>query len=137
MDLKGTFTAMITPFIEDKLDEQGLAANIRAQLEADITGLVFLGTTGEDATLTDEERRRVVEIGVRETKEKALVIVGTGSNSTQSTIKKTKQAKELGADIALIVTPYYNKPTQEGIFRHFEAMAVRRCVAVLAPTPSI
>lgn len=133
MDLKGTFTAMITPFTgEDKLDEAGLVRNIRAQLEAGITGLVFLGTTGEDVTLSDEERRRVIEIGVRETKDKALVIVGTGSNSTQTTIKKTKEAKELGADIALIVTPYYIKPTQEGIFRHFEAITSEVDIPVLA-----
>ncbi len=122
MDLRGTFTAMITPFSGDQIDEEGLVRNIRAQLAANITGLVFLGTTGEDVTLSEEERERVIAIGVRETKGKALVIVGTGSNSTQQTIKKTKRAKELGADIALVVTPYYNKPTQEGIFRHFEAI---------------
>ncbi len=131
MDLRGTFTAMITPFIGDQLDEKGLVRNIHAQLDAGITGLVFLGTTGEDVTLTDEERERVIRIGVRETKGKALVIVGTGSNSTQTTIKKTRQAKELGADIALIVTPYYNKPTQEGIFRHFEAITSQVDIPVL------
>ncbi len=122
MQLKGTFTAMITPFQNDELNEEGLVQNIRRQISAGITGLVFLGTTGETATLTDEEQKKVIEIGVKEAKGKVLVLVGTGSNSTRQTIEKTKRAKELGADIALIVAPYYNKPSQEGIYRHFEAI---------------
>ncbi len=132
MDLKGTFTAMITPFQGEELDEAGLVQNIRAQLDANVTGLVFLGTTGEDATLSDEERERVIAIGVREAKGKALVLVGTGTNATRQTIEKTIKAKKLGADIALIVTPYYNKPTQEGIFRHFEAICYEAQLPVLA-----
>ena len=123
MSLKGTFTAMITPLKNDELDEEGLVDNIQRQIQAGITGLVFLGTTGEAATLTDEEQLRVIQIGVRETKGKALVLIGTGSNSTKHAIEKTKRAKDLGADIALVVTPYYNKPTQEGIYRHYEAIA--------------
>jgi 4-hydroxy-tetrahydrodipicolinate synthase len=123
MNLKGAFTAMVTPFIEGQLDEKGLVANIRRQREAKIAGIVLMGSTGEDATLTEEEQRRVIEIGVSETKGKALAIVGTGSNSTRKTIEKTRIAKELGADLAMVVTPYYNKPTQEGIYRHFEAIA--------------
>lgn len=122
MTLKGTFTAMVTPFKEDSLDEEGLISNIGHQLQARVSGLVFLGTTGETATLTSDEQRRVIEIGVRETKGKALVVIGTGSNSTRQTIENTQRAKDLGADIALVVTPYYNKPTQEGIYRHFEAL---------------
>lgn len=132
MSLKGVFTAMITPFRGDALDEEGLVENIRMQLEANVDGLVFLGTTGEDVVLTDAERKRVIEIGVAEAKGKALILVGTGSNSTRRTIEKTKQAKELGADIALVVTPYYNKPTQEGIFRHFEAVAKGTDIPILA-----
>jgi len=122
MHLKGTFTAMVTPFQNDELDEDGLVQNIKRQIRAGVTGLVFLGTTGEASTLTDAEQKRVIEIGVRETKGKALVLVGTGSNSTRDTIEQTHRAKDLGADIALIITPYYNKPTQEGIYRHFEAI---------------
>lgn len=114
---------MITPFIHDMLDEEGLIKNIRYQLSSKISGLVFLGTTGEAATLTDCEQRKVIEIGVEHTKGKALVIVGTGSYSTKLAIEKTQRAKDLGADAALVVTPYYNKPSQEGIFRHFEAIA--------------
>ncbi len=123
MVLKGVFTAMITPFRGEALDEEGLVRNIKAQLDAGVDGLVLLGTTGEDSVLSDAERERIIEIGVAEAKGKSLVIVGTGSNSTRHAIEKTKRAKELGADVALIVTPYYNKPTQEGIFRHFEAIA--------------
>jgi 4-hydroxy-tetrahydrodipicolinate synthase len=122
MALKGTFTAMITPFVNDQVDEKGFVRNIQHQISAGITGLVFLGTTGEAATLTEEEQKRVIEIGVREAKGKTIIIVGTGSNSTKVAIEKTKRAKELGAEVALIVTPYYNKPTQEGIYRHFEAI---------------
>lgn len=131
MDLKGTFTAMITPFREEELDEAGLVQNIHAQLAAEITGLLFLGTTGEEAALSEEEKERVMEIGVKEVKGKALVLIGTGSNSTSLTIQKTKKAEALGADIALIVTPYYNKPTQEGIFRHFEAICHETKIPIL------
>lgn len=123
MCLKGTFTALITPFVNDQIDEKGLVSNIHHQLAGGVTGIVFLGTTGESATLTDEEQRKIIEIGVHETKGKATVIVGTGSNSTRIAIEKTKRAKEMGAEMALIVTPYYNKPTQEGIYRHFEAIS--------------
>ena len=123
MDLRGVYTAMVTPFRNDHVDEQGLVRNIRAQLASGVAGLVFLGTTGESSTLTDDEQKKIIEIGVQETKGKALVMVGTGSYSTRQTIEKTKRAKEMGAEAALIVTPYYNKPTQEGIFRHFEAIS--------------
>ena len=123
MELKGVYTAMVTPFREDRIDEAGLVQNIRTQLAAGISGLVFLGTTGESSTLTDEEQKKVIEIGVQETKGKAAVIIGTGSYSTRQTVEKTRRAKEMGAEVALIVTPYYNKPTQEGIYRHFEAIS--------------
>jgi len=123
MRLKGTITAMITPFLKDELDEEGLVQNIRNQMKAGITGLLFLGSTGEHSTLTEKEQKRVIEIGVNETKGKALVLIGTGSNSTKHTVEMTQRAKDLGADIALVITPYYNKPSQEGIYRHFEAIA--------------
>lgn len=123
MNLKGTFTAMITPFVNDRLDEEGLAKNIRRQIKAGITGLVFGGSTGESATLTEEELAQIIKIGVREAKGKALIIAGTGSNSTRTSIEKTKMAKALGADIAIAIAPYYSRPTQEGIYRHFEGIA--------------
>jgi 4-hydroxy-tetrahydrodipicolinate synthase len=125
MKLKGTITALITPFIHQKLDEEGLAQNIRYQIKNGINGILPLGTTGEAPTLSSEEQQRVISIAVREAKSQVPVWVGTGSYCTQQTIEKTQAAKDLGADVALIVTPYYNKPTQEGIYRHFEAIATR------------
>ena len=125
MKLKGTITALVTPFIHEKLDEEGLAHNIRYQIQQGISGILPLGTTGEAPTLSSEEQQRVISIAVREANRQVPVWVGTGSNCTQQTIEKTQLAKDLGADVALIVTPYYNKPTQEGIYRHFEAIATR------------
>jgi 4-hydroxy-tetrahydrodipicolinate synthase len=122
MHLKGTFTAMITPFLHNQIDEEGLIRTVERQIAAGITGLLFLGTTGEAATLTDAEQSRVIEIGVKRSKGRALIIVGTGCNSTPQTIEKTQRAKDLGADIAQVITPYYNRPTQEGLYRHFEAL---------------
>lgn len=131
MQLKGTYTALITPFREDQIDEEGLVQLIHKQLQAGITGLLILGATGEAASLNEEEQKRVIEIAVREAKGKAVIMVGTGSASTARTIEKTKQAQDLGADCALIVTPYYNKPTQEGIFRHFEAIATQVTLPIM------
>ena len=123
MKLTGTVTALVTPFINQRLDEEGLARNISYQMEQGIDGLFLLGTTGESSTLSQEEQSRIISIGVKEANKKVPVWVGTGSYCTRQTIDKTKRAKDLGADVALIVTPYYNKPTQEGIYRHFETIA--------------
>lgn len=123
MKLKGTITALITPFINGELDEEGLAYNIGYQIAQGIDGILLLGTTGESSTLSLEEQNRVISIAVGEANGEVPVWVGTGSYCTKQTIEKTKRAKDLGADVALIVTPYYNKPTQEGIYRHFEAVA--------------
>lgn len=123
MELKGTITALITPFRGDLLDEEGLEQNIAFQLESGVDGILPLGTTGESPTLSVIEKERVIQISVKLAKGRVLVWVGTGSNSTEETIAKTRHAEELGADVALIVTPYYNKPTQEGIYRHFEAVS--------------
>lgn len=122
MKHKGAITALITPFVNQKLDEEGLVNNIRYQIDHGINGILPLGTTGESSTLAPEEQTRVISIAVREANGKVPVWVGTGSNCTRLTIEKTKHAKDLGADVALIVTPYYNKPTQEGIYRHFESI---------------
>lgn len=123
MHLKGTITALITPFIDQQLDEEGLADNIHFQIAQGVDGILLLGTTGEHPTLTQEEQIRAISIARKIANGKVSLWVGTGSNSTQQTIINTQRAKELGADIALIVTPYYNKPTQEGLFRHYEAIA--------------
>jgi len=123
MKFTGTITALVTPFIDQELDEGGLAYNIRHQIAKGINGILPLGSTGESPTLSSEEQARVISIAVKEAHGKVPVWVGTGSYCTRQTIEKTKRAKDLGADVALIVTPYYNKPTQEGIYRHFEAIS--------------
>lgn len=129
--LKGVITALITPFIDQKLNEKGLIQNIHFQIENGVNGILPLGTTGEAPTLTFEEHEQVIKIAVKEAKGKVPVWVGTGSYSTLQTIEKTKKAKDLGADVALIVTPYYNKPTQEGIYRHFEAISQQTNIPIV------
>lgn len=122
--LRGVFTAMVTPFDDQgNLDEEGLYQNLMHQLEGGVDGLVPLGTTGEAPTLSREEQERVVNIVIKEAKGKLPIIVGTGSYSTKTTIENTLKAEEMGADYALIVSPYYNKPTQEGLYRHFTTIA--------------
>jgi len=117
----GAYTALVTPFDGDnKVDEEGLKKNIKFQLKEGIDGLVPVGTTGESPTLTPEEHELVINIAVEEAKGKATVIAGTGSNNTDEAIHYTKFAEEAGADAALIITPYYNKPTQEGMYQHFK-----------------
>ena len=123
MELKGTYTAMITPFKEDVIDEEGFRQNIQFQIQAGISGLVFLGTTAEAMTLTQDEKKRIIEIGVEEGKGRVTLIVGTGSNCTKTTLEQTKQAADLGADAALVVTPYYIRPNQEGVYKHFQEVA--------------
>ncbi|MBI5388776.1 4-hydroxy-tetrahydrodipicolinate synthase [Candidatus Woesearchaeota archaeon] len=123
MEFSGTYTALVTPFLSSgDVDYEGLRNNIRFQIAEGITGIVPLGTTGETPTLSEYEQEEIIKIAVGEGKGKVKVMVGTGSNSTHHTIENTKRAKKLGADMALIVTPYYNKPTQEGIFQHFKAV---------------
>ena len=104
-------------------DEEGLAQNIQFQLENGIDGIVVLGTTGETPCLSHEEKIRIIKIAKKATHNRASLIVGTGTYSTRETILHTQEALDLGADAALIVNPYYNKPTQEGIYRHYEAIA--------------
>ena len=119
---KGVFPAIITPFLKDEsLDEEGLKKNIRYLSNTGISGIVPCGTTGESATLTFEEHKRVVEIAVEASK--VPVIAGTGSNNTREAMELTRHAAEAGADAALLITPYYNKPTDKGMFEHFKAIA--------------
>ena len=123
MKLSGLYTAMITPFEKDgSLDKEGFIKNIHFQIEQGVDGLLILGTTAETPTLSFEEKETLIEIAVKEINGNIPLMVGTGSNSTKKTIELTKRAKELGANSALIVTPYYNKPTQQGILKHFEAI---------------
>jgi len=121
---EGAMTAMVTPFDkEGKVDEEGLRENVRFQIKKGIHGLVPVGTTGECATLSYEEHNRVVDVVVDAAKGKVPVLAGTGSNSTWEAIMLTKHAKEVGADGALLVVPYYNKPTQAGLYQHYKRIA--------------
>jgi 4-hydroxy-tetrahydrodipicolinate synthase len=123
IELRGSMTALVTPMRGGTVDEAALRALARWQIENGTDALVPCGTTGEGATLTAEESARVVRACVEESRGRVPVIAGTGSNDTRRTIESTQRAKEAGADAALVVTPYYNKPTPEGLYRHFEAVA--------------
>ncbi len=122
-EIKGAIVAIVTPFRDGKIDEKALADLIEFQISNGTDGIVPCGTTGESATLSYEEHEFVVEFTVKHVKGRVPVIAGTGSNSTHEAIELTKHAKKVGADAALIITPYYNKPTQEGMYRHFKAIA--------------
>lgn len=122
--LRGAFTALITPMNSDEsVDYDGFRRLVRFQLESGISGIVPLGTTGETPTLEDSEEEKLIEIAVTEAGGKVPVILGAGSNCTRDAVRYVKRAKQRGADYALVVTPYYNKPTEEGIYRHFAACA--------------
>jgi len=119
---KGVFPAIITPFKDDQsLDEEGLRRNIEFLQKAGIAGIVPCGTTGESATLSFEEHKQVVEVAIDCAK--VPVIAGTGSNNTKEALELTKHAADAGADAALLITPYYNKPNERGMFEHFKAIA--------------
>jgi 4-hydroxy-tetrahydrodipicolinate synthase len=119
----GTYTALVTPFQNDALDLDAFERLIEAQIAGGVSGIVPVGTTGESPTLSSEERHQVIAAAVKFARGRCQVIAGTGSNSTRDAIAHTKEAEEIGADGALLVAPYYNKPSQEGLFRHFEAIA--------------
>ena len=119
---KGSNVALITPFKDNELDINAYIKLIHYHLENGTNGLVPAGTTGESPTLNHEEHQKVIEICVREAKGKIPVIAGTGSNSTEEAVNLTKHAEKAGADGVLVVTPYYNKPTQEGLYQHFKAI---------------
>lgn len=123
MKFHGSITALVTPFKKGKVDEAALRRIVRYQIEHGTDGLVPCGTTGESPTLSHEEHRRVIEIVVEAAGKKVPVIAGTGSNSTEEAVSLTSFAKKAGADAALLATPYYNKPTQEGLYRHYEKVA--------------
>jgi len=123
MELAGVFTALVTPFKNGKVDEDALKDLIGFQLKGDVDGLVPCGTTGEAPTLSYEEHERVIELTVKYAGGSVPVIAGTGSNSTKEAIELTESAKRLGADACLLTTPYYNKPTQEGLYRHYKEIA--------------
>jgi len=119
---KGSIVALITPFKNNILDEDSYISLIHHHLKSGTSGLVPAGTTGESPTLNHKEHERVIELCVKESKGKIPVIAGTGSNSTDEAISLTKYSEKIGANAALVVTPYYNKPTQEGLYQHFKAI---------------
>ena len=120
---RGAFVAIVTPFTDGKLDEQGLQDLIEFQIAGGTHGIVPCGTTGESATMSHAEHHRVVELTIKTVAGRVPVLAGTGSNSTSESIELTRAAKEAGADGALMITPYYNKPSQEGLYQHFKAVA--------------
>ncbi len=119
---KGAFVAIVTPFKNGKIDEEKLRELIEFQIENGTHGIVPCGTTGESATLSYEEHKKVVQITVEQVKGRVPVIAGSGSNSTREALELTAFAKEAGADAALVITPYYNKPTQEGLYQHYKKL---------------
>ena len=120
---RGTFTALVTPFRDGGIDVSAFETLIGTQIAAGITGIVAIGTTGESPTLSREEREQLIRLAVETANKRCLVFAGTGSNATDHAVADTKLAEKLGVDGALLVAPYYNKPSQEGLFRHFKAVA--------------
>src|SRR3982075_3441019 len=120
---RGTFTALVTPFRDGEIDVPALEALIEGQIADAVSGIIAVGTTGESPTLSAAEREQVIRIAVEVGKGRCQVLAGTGSNSTAATIATTRAAEKMGVDGMLIVAPYYNKPSQEGLFRHFQAIA--------------
>src|SRR5881394_4100845 len=120
---RGTFTALVTPFRNGGIDIAAFEKLIENQIAAGISGVVAVGTTGESPTLSHEERQQLIRLTVATAKKRCLVLAGTGSNATQHAVADTKIAEKLGADGALLVAPYYNKPSQEGLFLHFKTIA--------------
>lgn len=123
MELKGVITALVTPFSKGAVDYGKLKELVNFQIEAGVDGIVPVGTTGESPTLSVEEHCKVIETTIEAAKKRCLIIAGTGANSTAEAIELTQEAKKAGADATLQVTPYYNKPTQEGLYLHFSIVA--------------
>src|SRR5437667_395515 len=120
---RGTFTALVTPFRNGGVDVSAFEKLIETQIAGGITGIVAIGTTGESPTLSHKEREQLIRLAVATANQRCLVLAGTGSNATDHAVVDTKLAEKLGVDGALLVAPYYNKPSQEGLFRHFKTIA--------------
>src|SRR3990167_4390711 len=133
---EGVLTAIVTPFRKWVVDEEALRSHIEDQIAAGIHGLVPCGTTGESPTLSPEEQRSVIKITIDQVKKRVVVIPGTGNNNTKFSLEMTQWAKANGADGALVITPYYNKPTQRGLYEHFKTIATANIPLVLYNVPS-
>jgi len=130
--LRGTFTALVTPFNSDgSIDEKTFRDIIKDQIKNGITGIVPCGTTGESPTLSYKDHDRLIEIAIDEAKGKVHIMAGTGSNSTEEALEMTNFAKKVGADSSLQIVPYYNKPTQEGLFKHFKTIAEKTKMPII------
>jgi 4-hydroxy-tetrahydrodipicolinate synthase len=129
--LKGAITAIVTPFKDGRLDEEAYRRLIEFQIQGGVHGIVPCGTTGEAPTLSHDEHKRVVEICLAQVKKRVPVIAGTGSNSTAESIDLTRHAQAAGADAALMITPYYNKPTQEGLYQHYKTVASQTKIPIV------
>lgn len=137
MKLEGAFTAIVTPFTQaGALDEAGLRKNIDFQVSKKIAGIVPVGTTGESPTVSEREHERILEISVEHARKKTLVLAGTGSNSTAEAIHYTKYAKDVGADAALVVVPYYNRPSQQGLIAHYSELSKADIPIIIYNIPS-
>ena len=123
LNIRGSIPALVTPFKNDTIDEEGLRQNVNFQIENGSSAVVTVGTTGESPTVTPVEHKRINEIVIDEVNGRIPVIAGTGSNSTEEAIEYTKHAADVGADAVLLVSPYYNKPTQEGLYQHFKKIS--------------
>jgi 4-hydroxy-tetrahydrodipicolinate synthase len=128
---RGTFTALVTPFRNGDVDFAAFEKLVEAQIAAEITGLVAVGTTGESPTLMHEEKEKVIQRAVKIANGRCKLLAGTGTNSTRDAIEATKFAEKAGVDGALLVAPYYNKPSQEGLFRHFKAIADKTSLPIM------
>jgi 4-hydroxy-tetrahydrodipicolinate synthase len=128
---RGTFTALVTPFRNGGIDDSAFKELIETQIVAEITGIVAIGTTGESPTLSHDEREQLIRLAVTTANKRCLVLAGTGSNATQHAVADTQAAERLGVDGALLVAPYYNKPSQEGLFRHFKAIAAATSLPIM------
>ena len=131
MAIRGTYTALVTPFRNDRIDEEAFERLIEQQIEAGIDGVVPAGTTGESPTLDHEEHLRIIRLAVEAARGRCRVIAGTGSNDTRKAVATSREAHAAGADGLLLVAPYYNKPSQEGLYRHF------RAIAEASPLPNV
>ena len=133
MKLEGTTVAMVTPFTtEDKVDEAGMRENMNYLLERGVNGLLAAGTTGESATITHQEQKKMMEILVDEVKGKVAAVAGAGSNSSKEALGLVKHAEDVGADYALVITPYYNKPQPHGLYEHYKMLSESTDIPIIA-----
>ena len=129
--LKGAFTAIVTPFKNGQVDEEAYRELIEFQIQGGIHGIVSVGTTGESPVLSHAEHKRVVEICIDQVQKRVPVVAGSGSNNTTESLDLTKHAQAAGADYALMITPYYNKPTQEGLYQHYKTVATQTRIPII------